>query len=190
MPLITSTDCRVTLAFSHPAADRLASTSFEFSGLDLSPSAMIGELQGPLQDLVQLTCVNAASLVGISLKQGPEATGPTTEVGLDISGAQGTGEAGVNTAILVRKTLVSASNRLAGRFFWPFPPQTAVDQTTGNWENDTRVQYEDAFDDFYTALLDLEVVPTIFPKNSSDSRIVSGYVVQARPATQRRRLRR
>lgn len=190
MPLITATDCRLTLGFSHPSADGLASTQIEFSGLDLTPTAMLGELLSPVQDLVQLTCVNAATLVSMTLKQGPEATGPTTEVGLAISGAQGNGPIAVNTAILVRKQVGGVTNRLAGRMFWPFPPTSQINNATGGWTGDALEQFQDAFDDFYAALLALDVSPSIFPKESSDTRPVVALAVQSRPATQRRRLRR
>lgn len=184
--------------------------SFYFSGANLPTGGMssVDVLSAPsllsnptahaavgaaLTDLVQLTCTSDVTAIGFDVKQGPESSGPTWSYPLSVAGATGADTVPPNTSMLVRKTISGASNKFAGRFFWPGLSEGNV-LDSGLIASEALSGYQDAWDDFYSALVDLTYFPTMisigggvgFPNTYG----IEAFQVQAQVATQRRRLRR
>lgn len=139
-------------------------------------------------DLVQLTTPVSQVLQGMTIKVGPVDTGPTYNISVAEQGTLTGTLAGPQAAFLIRKQIDGVSTRLAGRLFWP-------GVTTGNIMSDGSVPaaalsvFQDAFDDYFNALVLLTSQPCVF-NETSDPRDVTGFQVMPQIATQRRRNRR
>lgn len=153
-----------------------------------SDSAFQAGVLSAANDLVQLTCTSTVTLNQLILKEGPEAVGPTYVLASGTAGAQGANQAPPQVAMLVRKTVTGVTTRLMGRMFWPGVSEGNVD-SAGVLGPSAVTDFQNAFNDFQTALAFFNVEPCVF-NETSDERIVDGLDVQVRVATQRDRLRR
>lgn len=171
-----------------PAVEPVVCTqSFEIAGAG-TPQDLLDLFEAETELLHPALSTTTYRVTGLELKIGPTSTGPTFTRAVDIPGAQSQPTVDPNTALLVRKS-VTVSARFAGRLFWPGIPRNVLDSefqlSTGALE-----QFQDAFDAFFAACVAADASPVIDRRGLSDPRAQVGYEVQARPATQRRRLRR
>lgn len=125
----------------------------------------------------------------VRLKQGPVATGPTFVRPIGEFCDNGAEMAGPQVAVLVDKRVTGVSGRYGGRLYLPGLTE-AGSAPGGQVLPDTRSALQDIFDSFYALLSGLGCDPAVFPSTGGDPREVESFQVQARLATQRRRLRR
>lgn len=150
-------------------------------------AAVIGNEAATLHEALSTSNVTLASIV---VKEGPNETGPSVEIPLNVPGDQGVDTAPPQVSYLIRKQVNNVTQRLSGRLYWPGVPITTVDEA-GGLDPATVTQVDDAWIAFLDVLNDtLEMNPYVFPATSSDPRSVSFLRCQGTVATQRRRLRR
>jgi len=140
--------------------------------------------------LMDTICASAVACSSISIKVGPDATGPTYTRAVAISGGIADGGVNPNTAFLIRKTAAGLSQRFAGRMFWPGPPENGI-QANGYLDPTFLGTVDDAVTLFWTELNTANAIDGVVVFNgSSDPTTVTGLDIQPQTATQRRRLRR
>lgn len=184
----TPTTGQITWIFSGsalPAGGAVTTCGFFFSDAPSGPALLAEALWDDLRPAI----VNGVTLDAIEIKQGPVATGPTTVYAVGTSGTTGPDGVPPNTALLVRKTVLDVSGRFAGRMFWPGLPESEVD-SAGNIDPTFLAGLQGTFNDFFATMGSQGYGLRIFSEGSSDTREVSELNVQARVATQRRRMRR
>jgi hypothetical protein len=146
------------------------------------------EIDGAITPLVVQTCSAETTLVETRLKYGPDDTGATYTRANNVNGNQGSGTEGPAVAGLVRKVVPGVSQRYAGRLYWPGLADEAV-QTGGLLTPLTIADWQLRWDSFFTTLSTAGMSFVVF-NDTAIPRTQSGYSVQARAATQRRRQRR
>lgn len=161
-------------------------------GLDLTSyvdpfGGALAVLEDTLVDLFKSICVSAVRLDQLELKMGPDSTGPTYTRPVAQFGTGSGNAPPPNTAMLVRETSADVSGRLFGRMFWPGFDGANVGQA-GVINN--LGDYQDLFDAFRVELVSYGVTPCVLTSLPEGPREVTSFEVQARAATQRRRLRR
>lgn len=134
----------------------------------------------------------STTITSCLLKYGPNATGPSYEATGSISGT-GAGDAvSPNTAVLVSKSTAMGGRQGRGRMYLPGLAESEQG-TGGTVSGATVTAIQGNFVDFDAALNALAVVPVLL--RSADSPItvpqpITGWTVQSRVATQRRRNRK
>lgn len=201
--LVSDKDVRLTLSFGGSNLPYRAMTAFEYVRLDaMDPIDWMIAARTPIlqacSDLHQLVAANDCMLTSLTVKLGPEDTGPTLDIPVGVEGENGANACPPNVALLVRKLVPTVSGRLNGRSFYPSISE-------GNVANDGTIPtpalgpYQEAFDDFFTAMTEAlpdgpNLEPVVFGGGEGggpvNTRRVVRYTVQPRVATRRRRLRR
>lgn len=131
------------------------------------------------------------NLTSILVKFGPDATGPSHTETVSQVGAGGL--AGPpNAAFLVNKVTLAGGRAGRGRFFMPCVPEANVDNA-GVLGAGVVTAFQDDLNLFYSGVVDRDLFPTLLhgvgsPIPSPTS--IIGFQLQAKVATQRRRLRR
>lgn len=134
----------------------------------------------------------AVRISGVLVKLGPNATGPSVEIGLDIPGLLAQNPTPANTSILVRKLTALGGRSGRGRSFMPGLSETATNDaneiagSTVTALNDALEDFRDRCDSggFTLVILHNPGAPLSTPTE------VTQLAVDTIPATQRRRLRR
>jgi hypothetical protein len=141
---------------------------------------------------VYSSIAQGVNLVGVSVKFGPSATGPSGIWTDTWNGTATGGAAAPNTAWLVRKVTALGGHAGRGRMYWPGVPEEEVDDA-GTIASGTRGTFEGKIGDMFAALVLEDLNPVLFhgPQSPvSAPTLITGYAVDSRVATQRRRLRR
>lgn len=129
------------------------------------------------------------TLTSCLVKFGPNTTGPSAEFSGTEAGGLGGSGATSNTAYLVRKNTALGGREGRGRMYLPGVQEASVG-SDGLLDTTARDLLQDECDTFRDAL-GLLTVPLVLLHNSATApTAVTGLAVQARAATQRRRLRR
>lgn len=159
----------------------------EFGGSGGLPQ-IVDEVLPSAEDLFQAVCVDSCTMESLSLKCGPDTSGPTyTAVSGAVGGTSGN-PAPPNTSLLVTEQVVGLSGRFNGRMFWPGIDEGSIGD--GGAIGSTG-PYQAVFNGFQLALNDLGLVPVVLTDMEGASpRTVDTFIVQSVVASQRRRLRR
>lgn len=161
-------------------------------GLDLTlyadpASNFLPVLKDVLSDHFAAICVFNTRLEQLELKVGPDSTGPTYVEPVNRPGSSSGNATPPNIAMLVRMASEGVSGRLFGRQYWP--GWDASNLETGGTVADVAA-YQLVFDELQTNLASFQVYPVVLTSLPEGPRAVTAFQVQARAATQRRRLRR
>lgn len=183
-PAFSQLTCRYTgIALPHGAA-----TTHGFT----TPAGPLADVLDAIEQFgVDLAVALTAevTLLNITWKVGPEATGPSQLVDVGVAGSQTGSTAPPQVANLVHLRPAGVSGRFAGRFYLPGVNELSVAQ-----DGQLTVPYAGAVlaavEQAYSAMDAVGATPVIFPADASDPRPVEAINVSTRCATQRRRLRR
>ncbi len=164
----------------------------EIGATPVTPGALAAFLRDAwddtMQDVQVSTCTHTSTLV----KYGPTVTGPSAEVFSATVGSLGVNGIAPNVALLVSKVTAQGGRAGKGRFF--MPGMTEADTTQGG---DVDAAYlaaaQTAANELYGALEAVTQGPVVLhgpgiPQLAPTP--ITGFSVQARVATQRRRQRR
>jgi len=130
-------------------------------------------------------------LSGVLVKFGPDATGPSALFSAAVGGAADQ-DAVPNVSYLIHKVTSLGGRAGRGRAYFPGVPE-AQTEPNGTLDSTWRDNFQAAWDTFLTELTGLSVIPVVL--HAADSPLttptaITSFVVDARAATQRRRLRR
>lgn len=133
------------------------------------------------------------SLTGVLVKFGPSDIGPSALVGASVPGTSAGVQASPNVAVLVHKVTEAGGRSGRGRFYLPGPQEAQIDPN-GALATTYRTNLQTGFTNFRNALVTADVLPRLLHGSLSapidEPLPITGFVVDARSATQRRRLRR
>lgn len=183
----TSAFTQATAVFSGQGMPHGAVTTFGI-GTPTTTEAFEG-VAAALTTLHQVMSSSEVRLEEVRFKIGPVATGPTFVEAVGQNGGDSTAQVSPNTATLIEKQVNGLSGRLWGRSFWPGLPEDVVNSSgalTSTWINSRNSD----LDTFQDAVETLTSGLWIFPADGSDPNPVAALRIDARAATQRRRLRR
>lgn len=139
--------------------------------------------------VVAATSVSVVACTSIRVKNGPDATGPFAEKGVNLIGDQGTDAVPPQVAILVRKTTALGGRKGRGRFYLPSPPDVTVNTDGAFLQafiDDTNGILETFRDDAVTGNLP----PVLLHEDATAPSPITALLMQARTGSQRRRNRR
>lgn len=132
------------------------------------------------------------SITSVMVKFGPDATGPSGTLGVDLAGTV-TGESlPPNVCVLVRKNTALGGRAGRGRLYLPSVPEAEVNEA-GELVEAYMDGVQTAFDEFFDELGSLAVPGVLLHGAGSPLSVptpLTSFSVQAVCATQRRRLRR
>lgn len=129
------------------------------------------------------------SLVEVRVKLGPHDSGPTGSAFAAIAGTN-TGDGGSPaTTTLVKKQTALGGRHGRGRMYFPTPGETPVD-AGGILSNAFRDSRQLDIGAFHLGLVGADLPMVILHNDATDPTLVSGLVLDAKIATQRRRLRK
>jgi hypothetical protein len=134
---------------------------------------------------------SGTDLTGILVKFGPDATGPSSQIGVSVGGA---GAAGGGAAIswLCRKLTAVGGRAGRGRTYFPGVPESSVEEG-GTLNTGQLALMQNSWDLFYTAMAGGTFSPVLLHGEGSPlsaPNLITEFVVDSRVATQRRRQRR
>lgn len=166
-------------------------------GLDISeligtPLAL-AESIGAIYETVNFDASTAGDvdLVEVQVKYGPDATGPSAIASVEVGGAGAAG-APSNVAYLVRKVTEIGGRAGRGRLYFPGVVEAQVG-SDGALDGTWLANFQIAWNNFVTELGEISVTPVLLhgagSPLSTPTPIVE-MIVDAKVATQRRRLRR
>jgi len=159
-----------------------------------TPSSVAGKVSNALTTAnLKAAMSNQVGINKILVKFGPNATGPSAEMGQVYIGTVAGEPVPPNTSVLVRKSTAAGGRAGSGRFFWPGIPEANV-----NGDGALTTAAASAWQTGMTAFLtDLNArdVPMVLLHADSSGPIdepleVVALSVAPKVATQRRRLRR
>jgi hypothetical protein len=127
----------------------------------------------------------------ILVKRGPNETGPSAELGVQIFGETSGNAVPPQVSVLVRKSTVQGGRKGQGRYFMPGIPESAVSAAgilSQQYVSDIQVT-QDAFkQELADSLMPMLLLHSV--EGSSDLPLaITKLTVQSKVATQRRRLR-
>lgn len=191
MPIIPDGFGQLTIGFSGLNAPTGAAVTL---GLDVpggsTPADVLDDIEGLFEGLVESQSVSSLILSSARVKFGPDATGPFVERAYNLPGNQGADAASPNTAILVSKVTAFGGREGRGRLFWPGISDFSLD-ADGTIGAGSLAQYQTAWDTFFTGLGLANAPAFLLHSDSANTPdAITEFVVQAKVATQRRRLRR
>lgn len=132
------------------------------------------------------------SITNIHVKFGPDSTGPFADLPVSIEGESADAAVPSNTALLIRKHTGFGGRAGRGRMYWPGLPETKVG-ANGNVDSALRTLVGDKLDDIRSGLaLNDAVMVLLHGAGSplSSPSVITSTSIDAKAATQRRRLRR
>lgn len=183
--------------------------NFMFSGNSLPTGAQVtlgaDITTGPATPTAVGTAVNASvsssTIVGnlaigndydgCLVKFGPDATGPSALVSASISGS-GVASCAPNLAYLVHKVTDDGGRAGRGRMYWPGVAEAGVDGA-GNIDSSYLSAFQTDVSDLLAKLIADDIFPMVLHGDGSPITVpseITAFTVDARAATQRRRLRR
>lgn len=145
-----------------------------------------GDVAAVLEDGLTSLITTDLQIVEFRFKRGPEATGPTF---VQPSGAVGNISGYPNqpqVCTLVRKQVDGVSGRFGGRMYAPATPTA---WTAKNGVVTPAASTVTALNTMYADLVSVGAQPVVFSTLGSDPRQVTGFAIQGKVATQRRRIR-
>lgn len=119
---------------------------------------------------------------------GPSPDGPSGSFANPVSGGNSNNHVTPQVSVLIRKRTSSGGRRHRGRFYLPGLIESGVDPG-GLLSGDTPAAFQDGADDFLAALATAALPMVILHFDATDPTTVISLDVDARVATQRRRLR-
>jgi len=131
-------------------------------------------------------------IASCSVKYGPNATGPSAEVANPQPGTNQGPVVSPNTTFLIRKLTGFGGRTGRGRMYLPGPAEGQVD-AGGLLDAGVRGGLDAAMEDLRNGLVQAGAVPTLLHGAGSPIQVpmpITSFNVDARVATQRRRLRR
>ena len=131
----------------------------------------------------------ALAVTAILVKFGPNETGPSIERATNLPGTSASAVEAPNTAVLVHKLTAFGGRRGRGRNYWPGIGEGAVD-SSGALLPQVRADLETDMEAFRNELADLLAPMVLLHSDATAPYGVDSLSVDARVATQRRRLRR
>jgi hypothetical protein len=132
-----------------------------------------------------------AALTSVLVKNGPNSTGPFSEITANAPGTDGADPNPPQLALLVKKTTTQGGRTGVGRSYWPNVPANKV-LDSGLLDGAYLLDAENRFSNFLS-ILDQANVPMVLLHGdvaAGNPLNVIAYTPQARCATQRRRNRR
>lgn len=157
---------------------------------ELTATAVADLLEPLYGSLAQALMVSQAEMTEIRVKLGPDDTGFSVIRAINVSGTQGSDPVPANAAILINKVTERGGRQGRGRFFMPAMPDLG-DADTGNFPPSALDQFNTDLETFRTDAVTsnlpcvlLHTAPGVLPD------LITALQCQARPATQKRRLRR
>lgn len=176
-------------SFRLDGTDRRAAITY---GIELAGSAFLdaraADIHAAAAEHLMPELTTNTVLERTLVKQGPNDVGPVAEFAQSVSGGANEGVSPPNTAYLVRKRTALGGRRNRGRLFLPGVAESNVGNG-GQVAAGTVAALQTAFDDFRDALTALDSPLVLLHSASSDPTDIIRLVVDARVATQRRRLR-
>lgn len=134
---------------------------------------------------------SSVTITAVLAKKGPNLTGPMAEIGANLVGGDNSEPVPPNVALLIRKNTPQGGRMNQGRLYLPGLPEAVVG-ASGNLSPATMAQMQTKADDFLEALQDASL-PMLLLHSTETSQYLPQPVlklsIQARVATQRRRLR-
>lgn len=185
--LPTSQAWTASFVFGGPNLPTGAVSSLSYQSLTVADDA--AEVFKDFWEDLRMAMSNQLTLLEVSIKQGPSASGPTKVYAVNSAGTSGQAAASPNTAWLWHLPVDGFSGRYAGRMYWPTPQEEAV-EPGGTVASAYRVSVQGKLNTFYAAMLAEGIMPTVYPAGVGDPKAVTGIVADSKVATQRRRLRR
>lgn len=132
---------------------------------------------------------SSITLTTIDVKFGPNDTGPSGSATVDINGEDTSDPASPNTSFLFKKYTALGGRHGRGRMFWPGVTEPAV-RDNGAIEPATIAAVQAQLDDLVVALATVGLPAVLLHNDLTAPTELTNMVVDARAATQRRRLRR
>lgn len=133
---------------------------------------------------------NEWTFQGVSAFQMTE-DGPIVGEFMDSDAGTASGEAiPTNCAILVKKNTALGGRKNRGRFYWPPYHLSSSNVTSAGVIEDVELSaFQDIWDTFYDELVSRDWAPTLFHSDATTPTGITGFSVESRLATQRRRMR-
>jgi hypothetical protein len=186
-----------------------AQFNFKFSGIDLPYGAeftigsSIPDGILPLNAAIHATeaFTDSASMsqldndlhfVGVHVKYGPNDVGPSADYATDVAGDAGATGQSPQVCLLVQKQTTDGGHAGRGRFYLPGPVSSVLDGD-GTLHSGFRSALQGSLDAFLDSMSDDDYVPVVLHGAGSpltDPSPIVGLTLDARVATQRRRMRR
>jgi len=132
---------------------------------------------------------NQVTLTTVKAKLGPNSTGPVAELSVAVPGDAGGSCSPPQVAWLVRKSTALGGRRGRGRLFFPGVPEGSVDQA-GVLDTTVSNAFQGLLDDWLSALAVSGHSMVVLHADNTAPTVVTSLALQAKVATQRRRLRR
>lgn len=193
MPVIPSGFAQVNLKFTGTNTPTGAEVTFGVNYLDgLTPLQVAEAVDGAVGDSsIMSPCASQTALTTISVKFGPNATGPSVDLTTSHTGANGDSET-PNVTWLIKKSTALGGRAGRGRMYWPgvVEEETGVD---GVIIPSDVTAFQTAADLFFDELAANDVPMVLLHGEGSpisEPTLVTALTVDPRVATQRRRLRR
>lgn len=185
----TSSDGQLTFVYTGGGLPYGAAWTLGVEAPGLPADGLWENVYGWWEDHLKVRTPNDYVLQQVRMKRGPVASGPTYVLEINEGGTTGGPGGNPNTALLVQKAVPTVTGRYWGRMYVPTLTDGLLD-STGSLTEANRQSFQSAFNELYTVLDSIGWTPQVYPEDSSDPRLVSGFNVQGRAATQRRRMRR
>lgn len=132
---------------------------------------------------------NLTQYLGVSVKRGPNNTGPFYEAASDEFGTHGTAASPPQVAVLVRKVTAFGGRSQRGRFYLPGVRDASV-VDGGLLDGTEAVDWADAVNSWFAEMTTAGLPPVLLHNGSSDPTPILSFDVQSRVATIRRRNRK
>ncbi len=180
------------LKFSGAAVPTGAEVTFGLGGTGASgfPTDIAQTVLTALLDSTVLTNLDSNVLLEeIAIKKGPNVDGAFGAISTNNSGSvTGTGQS-PNTAFLITKNTSTGGRKGRGRFYWPGVASNQITES-GIINGSTHTAIQSDFSSFLGKLTAADVPMVLLHTDLTAPNVVTSLTLQARVATQRRRLRR
>lgn len=183
----------VSLTFGGPSYPQGAATTFQLASTVGNDEPTPLELAQAIEQLViaselHKVWTQPTILRGIRVKAGPAETGPFADFSTDINGQGGEYACNPNVAILVKRPTNKGGRGATGRMFFPGLAKNAT-VDGGAIAGAKRTELQGFFTAFYEQTAAATSCTPYLVSSVDGGAVVTGYVVDAVTASQRRRLR-
>lgn len=187
-PLPTAAFSRISWGFSGTALPYGAVCSLGITTPE-DPQDFVIDLEDLTDDTIRTMLTTTVSITSLDVKVGPEDTGATYSAIINQAGSQSAEAAPPNVCTLVKFGVSGVSSKFSGRMFLPGVNEGQVN-AQGAYSNPQLDGLQGAVNDLISGLGGLGVQPHVISSKFSDPTPITSWIVDARVATQRRRLRR
>lgn len=132
---------------------------------------------------------NQVTLASVHVKLGPDATGPAADAAIGEAGADSDPACAPNTTWLIRKVTNLGGREGRGRLYWPGISQSNVD-SDGDVGPTAQGLYQAIWDEIFDDMDTGNVPAVLLHESATTPNPLTGFQIDSRAATQRRRLRR